>query len=167
MAQLVARSVGSRPCRVRQRAVATAPKVNATAIRTTISHTGTLEVLATEMAGDEPLWRCSAAAGPGRISKPRRDRAPASLATCFASRKGSLTASAGSPGRGVWAPAADGIVSQYWFSALSAGLVQPGTVAALAGNGARALSARTTTAMRRNGGIPDLIPGRCYPISQS
>ena len=145
----------------RQRAVATPPNINVTRIRTMISHAGKVDVLAVEVAGAEGCerWRTDA----GTVNKARRDAALAlaPLESCFTAGDGRVLPSVGRPGLGVCPPIAPGIVSQYWLSALSAGLVQPGTVAAVAESGARALNARATTAMRRNLGISDLSPAEC------
>ena len=111
------------------------------------------------MAGSEKFTR--RLAGAGTASEARRDRAPAPLVSCFATRAGKVAATDGRPGLGVCPPPGDGIVSQYWFSALSAGLVQPGTVAALAAIGAGTLNRRTTTPVRRKLGMSNLIQARC------
>ena len=135
-----------------------------------INHVGNVEVPTVEMAARPPFTL--GRVGAGTASKARRDRALVPLAfvppvSCFATPAGKVTASDGRPGLGVCPPPAAGIVSQYWFSALSAEPVQPGALAAPADSGASALITRTTTAMRRNLGMSDLIRERCYPIKQS
>ena len=62
-------------------------------------------------------------------------------------------ASAGAPTCGGCAPDAAGIVSQYWLSALSAGLAHPGTYAAPAGELPRAMNAAARMAKREPRGI--------------
>lgn len=128
-----------------------------------ISHAGrvevlAVEVLAVELARDEPRvrWRT----GPGTVSKARWDEA-APLVSWLTARGGNVLPRLGSPGLGVCAPLAPGMVSQYWLSALWAGLVQPGTVAALADSGVIMPNARATKATRTNLGMSDLIPAGC------
>src|SRR5437763_4622695 len=130
-AQAVVPSGGLGRCRCRQRAAATAPNVSAMAIRTMINHVGNVEVPTVEMAARPPFTL--GRVGAGTASKARRDRALVPLAfmppvSCFATPAGKVTASDGRPGLGVCPPPAAGIVSQYWFSALSAEPVQPGAL---------------------------------------
>src|SRR5437588_13045058 len=62
---------------------------------------------------------------------------------------GRLVASTGVRAVGGFAPVAPGIVSQYWFSALSAGLMHPGTEAPSAGDTPTANASTSKIAVRR------------------
>lgn len=157
--QAVAPSSGLDGCRRRQRAAAAAPNVSALTINTIISHPGKLDVLAVETAARESFT--PGRAGAGMVSNARPGPVSRFAASCLATPAGKAPPSVGSPGPGVCPPALDGMVSQYWLNALSVGLAQPGTVAAVADSGAMALNARTATAMRRILGMSDLSGGRC------
>jgi hypothetical protein len=138
----------------RQRAIAAPIKTVADAINTKSSQTGSVEVETVETTAD-PLfpWRAPA----GSVNTARF----LPLAACRATREGSVVPTAGRPGLGVWPPVAAGIVSQYWLSALSAGLMQPGTFSALEDEIPKALSDTATATRRKSRNMMNPIAARC------